>query len=207
MMAARFGVGLGSVTSGICCPVATGAVGVRCLRVARSIIAPVGGWCVMTSSVLRVVARHPVVAFMVIGLGAAFLVVVIPPIVDAQILPFDLPLYGVVGGVLGVGVGAFFVTHALSGRAGVADLARRSVRWRVPLRRYLIALLAVPVGATLISLAIYGTDAQRHRPGAGRERWPRSPPSSCSSSCCSRWPRRSASPGSSSITGRTGTTR
>jgi hypothetical protein len=99
-------------------------------RVARSLIAPVGGWRLMTSAVLRVVARHPVVAFMVIGLGAAFLAGVIPPIADAQILPFDLPLHGVVGGVLGVGVGAFFVTHALSGSAGVADLARRSVRWR-----------------------------------------------------------------------------
>ena len=85
---------------------------------------------------------------------------VIPPIVNAPIfLPFDLPLCGVVGGVLGVGLGAVFVTYALSGRAGVADLARRSVRWRVPLRWYLIAVLTVPVGATLISLAIYGPDA------------------------------------------------
>jgi uncharacterized protein len=138
-------------------------------RVARSSSAPVGKWRVMTSSVLRPVARHPVVTFMVIGLGAAFLVVVIPPIVDAQILPFDLPLYGVVGGVLGVGVGAFFVTYAVSGSAGVADLARRSVRWRVPLRWYLMALLAVPVGATLISLAIYGPDALATPPGG----WPR----------------------------------
>ena len=121
------------------------------------------------TSVLRPVARHPVVAFMVIGLGASFLVSVIPPIVDAQILPFDLPLYGVVGGVLGVGAGAFFVTFALSGRAGVADLARRSVRWRVPLRWYLIALLTVPVGATLLSVAIYGADAVA-APSGG---WPR----------------------------------
>ena len=93
----------------------------------------------MTSSVLGAVARHPVVTFMVIGLGAAFLVGVIPPIVDAQILPFDLPLHGVVGGILGVGLAAFLVTYALSGRGGVADLARRSVRWRVPPRWYLIA--------------------------------------------------------------------
>jgi uncharacterized protein len=124
----------------------------------------------MTSSVLRPVARHAVVAFMVIGLAAAFLAAgVVPPIVDAQVLPFDLPLYGVVGGFLGVGVGAFLVTYALSGRAGVADLARRSVRWRVPLRWYLIALLAVPVGATLISVAIYGPDALAAPPGG----WPR----------------------------------
>jgi|SRR4051794_22844698 len=123
----------------------------------------------MTSPALRAVARHPVVAFMVIGLGVAFLASVIPPIVDAQILPFDLPLYAVMGTVLGVGLGAFFVTYAASGPAGVVDLARRSARWRVPLRWYLIALLTVPVGATLISLAIYGTDALA-APSGG---WPR----------------------------------
>jgi hypothetical protein len=69
----------------------------------------------MTSSVLRAVAQHPVATFMVIGLGAAFLVGVIRPIADAQVLPFDLPLHGVVGGVFGVGLGAFLVTYALSG--------------------------------------------------------------------------------------------
>jgi uncharacterized protein len=106
---------------------------------------------------------------MVIGLVPAFAVGVIPPIVDAQILPFDLPLHGLVGGVLGVGLGAFLATYALAGRAGVADLAGRSVRWRVPLRWYLIALLTVPVGATLISLVIYGTDAVA-TPSGG---WPR----------------------------------
>ena len=123
----------------------------------------------MTSSVMRAVARHPVVVFMAIGLGAAFAVGLIPPIVDAQILPFDLPLHGLVGGVLGVGLGAFLVTYALAGRAGVADLARRSVRWRVPLRWYLIALLTVPVGATLVSLAIYRADAVAALSGG----WPR----------------------------------
>jgi hypothetical protein len=57
---------------------------------------------------------------------------------------------------LGAGLAAFLVTVALSGRAGVADLGRRSLRWRVPLRWYLIALFSVPIGATLISLVIYG---------------------------------------------------
>ena len=106
---------------------------------------------------------------MVIGLVPAFAVGVIPAIVDSQVLPFDLPLHGVVGGVLGVGLGAFLVTYALAGRAGVVDLARRSVRWRVRLRWYLIALLTVPVGATLISLMIYGADALA-APAGG---WPR----------------------------------
>ena len=123
----------------------------------------------MTSPVLRAVARRPVVAFMVIGLGAGLLVSVIPPIVDSQLLPFDLPLYGVVGTVLGVGLGAFIVTYALSGRAGVIDLARRSLRWRVPLRWYVITLFTVPLAATLVSLAIYGTDAV----AAPSDGWPR----------------------------------
>ena len=123
----------------------------------------------MTSSPLRGVARHPVVAFVVIGLVVGFLVGVIPPIVDSEILPLDLPLHGLVSSALGVGLAAFVVTYALSGRAGVADLARRSVRWRVPLRWYLIALLTVPVGAALISLVIYGGDALA-TPSGG---WPR----------------------------------
>jgi membrane protease YdiL (CAAX protease family) len=71
--------------------------------------------------------------------------------------------------VLGVGIGAFVVTAALAGRDGVVDLARRSVRWRVPLRWYLVALLTVPVGATLISFAIDGSQALAPPVGG----WPR----------------------------------
>ncbi len=44
----------------------------------------------------------------------------------------------------------------MSGRAGVRDLARRSFRWRVPLRWYLISLLA-PLLILLIAVTIlYG---------------------------------------------------
>jgi uncharacterized protein len=119
---------------------------------------------------LQAVARHPVVAFMMIGLGAGFLTAAIRPIADAEVLPLDLPLHGFLGGVLGVGLGAFVVTAALSGRDGVVDLARRSVRWRVPVRWYLIALFTVPVGATLLSLAIYGSRAIT----SSTDGWPRS---------------------------------
>ena len=121
------------------------------------------------AALLPVIARHPVVAFMVIGLGGYFVTAAIPPIVNAQVLPCDLPLHGVLGGVLGVGVGAFLVTGALAGREGVVDLARRSLRWRVPVRWYLVALFTVPVGATLISLVIYGSKALA-APAGG---WPR----------------------------------
>jgi uncharacterized protein len=105
---------------------------------------------------------------MLISVGLGFATTVIPPIVDSEILPFGLPLHGVVLS-LGVGLGAFLVTAALAGRAGVADLGRRSVRWRVPVRWYLIALFSVPLGVTLISLVIYGPRALA-TPSGG---WPR----------------------------------
>ena len=121
------------------------------------------------TALLRLIARHPVAAFMLIALAAGFLTAAIRPIAEADVLPFDLPLHGFLGGVFGVGLGAFLVTGALAGRAGVVDLARRSVRWRVPVRWYLVALFTVPVGATVISLAIYGVHALTSPPNG----WPR----------------------------------
>src|SRR5215213_9839107 len=100
------------------------------------------------------VARHPVLVFMLISLSVGFVTAAIPPIVDSAILPLGRPLHGVVMS-LGAGLAAFLVTAALSGRAGVTDLRRRSLRWRVPLRWYLIALFSIPIRATLISLSIY----------------------------------------------------
>jgi uncharacterized protein len=106
-------------------------------------------------SARRGVARHPVLTFMLISLGVGSVTAAIPPIVNSEILPFGLPLHGVFIS-LGAGFAAFLVTAALSGSAGVVDLRRLSVRWRVPVRWYLIALLSVPVGATLISEVIFG---------------------------------------------------
>ena len=114
------------------------------------------------------IARHPVLVFMLISLSVGFVTAAIPPIVDSAILPFGLPLHGVVLS-LGAGLAAFLVTAALSGRAGAADLGRRSLRWRVAVRWYLIGLLFVPVTATLISLVIYGPRAVA-TPSGG---WPR----------------------------------
>jgi uncharacterized protein len=111
-----------------------------------------------SASAVRGVARHPVLAFMLISLGSGFVTAAIPPIVDSEILPFGLPLHGVFLSLC-AGLAAFLVTAALSGRAGVADLRSRSLRWRVPVRWYLIALLSVPIGATLISLVVYGPQA------------------------------------------------
>jgi membrane protease YdiL (CAAX protease family) len=121
------------------------------------------------ATLLRSIAQHPVMAFMGISLAAGLLTAAIRPIADADVLPYGLPLHGLVGGLLGVGLGAFLVTAALNGREGVIDLARRSVRWRVSARWYLVAIFTVPVGATLISLATYGPRAVTSPTGG----WPR----------------------------------
>lgn len=113
----------------------------------------------------RAVASHPVAAFLIIGNGVSLASALTPPLVEAEVLPFGLPLFGSLGTILGVGLAAAVVTAATGGRAGVNDLARRSVRWRVPVRWYLLALLGVPVAATLVAVAIYGADALESPPG------------------------------------------
>ena len=45
------------------------------------------------SASLRGVARHPVLAFMLISLGIGFVTAAIPPIVDSAILPLGRPLH------------------------------------------------------------------------------------------------------------------
>src|SRR5687768_3753975 len=92
------------------------------------------------AALLPVMNRHPVVAFVGIGLGAYFLTAAIQPIVNAQVLPFDLPLHGVLGGVLGVGVGAFLVTGALAGRDGIRPNKRPASQSHQCCRRWSIVV-------------------------------------------------------------------
>jgi uncharacterized protein len=113
----------------------------------------------LPSVIRRAVARHPVAAFLIIGNAVVLAAALIPPLVEAKILPFDLPLWASLSTIFGVGLAAFLVTAATDGRAGVNDLVRRSLSWRVPLRWYLIALLSVPVAATLLAIVIYGPHA------------------------------------------------
>jgi uncharacterized protein len=119
--------------------------------------------------VRRAIARRPVAAFLLIAIGVLLVTAAIPPLTATDIPPFDSPLFGVVGGIFGVGLAAFVVTGVTAGRAGVVDLTRRTLRWRVPVRWYLIALFGVPVAATLLALAIYGPEALESPAGG----WPK----------------------------------
>ena len=51
---------------------------------------------------------------------------------------------------------AFIVTALVSGRTGVGDLARRSFKWWVPLRWYVISLLAPRLILLLAVTTLYG---------------------------------------------------
>jgi uncharacterized protein len=108
------------------------------------------------SSVRQVVARHPVATFLVACYATNWLLV-LPPLRVQGGLPFDLPLWDSLGSILGLALAAFLVVAASDGRAGVRDLTRRCLRWRVGARWYLVALAAMPVALPLAATAFYGT--------------------------------------------------
>jgi uncharacterized protein len=98
------------------------------------------------------VMRYPV---------AAFLVLVFSIAVVLALLPVPAGLYGPLENILGMAVPAFLVTAVVAGRAGVRDLARRCLRWRVPLRWYALAVLVLPTALLITVTALYGLDPLR----------------------------------------------
>src|SRR5438093_265989 len=99
------------------------------------------------SALRRLVARHPVAAFLVLVYtlysAFAYAPVLLPPLLRRDGAPLSLVVFSSLGHNFGVALPAFLVLAALHGRAGVRDLARRSCRWRVGLRWYLLAVLAL----------------------------------------------------------------
>jgi membrane protease YdiL (CAAX protease family) len=108
------------------------------------------------SALRRLVARHPVAAFLVMVYTVNTVVALVPVLTRRDILPFDLAPYDSLGHIFGVALPAFIVVAATHGKAGVRDLAHRSLRWRVGLRWYLGALFGVPVAVVLCTSALYG---------------------------------------------------
>jgi uncharacterized protein len=121
----------------------------------QRIIEPRATRAASRSLVRQVVARHPVAAFLITCYAITW-AVVLPPLRVQGGLPFGLALWDSLGNLLGVALAAFLVVAASNGRAGVADLARRCLRWRVRVRWYLVALLAMPVAVPLAAAAFYG---------------------------------------------------
>jgi membrane protease YdiL (CAAX protease family) len=108
------------------------------------------------SALRRLVARHPVAAFLIMAytITSAF---TLPPIrtsLGAFLLEFSL--WDSLATIFGVALPAFLVMAALHGRAGIRDLASRSFRWRVGLRWYFVVLLGLPIAVVLCASAFYG---------------------------------------------------
>ena len=116
-------------------------------QAARTDVSPLRSWIV----------RHPIATFLVLVYATITALVFVPKgLTEPGLLPGGATPHGVLENVLGSAVPAFIVAALVSGKAGVRDLARRSFRWRVPLRWYLISLLA-PLLIFLIAVTIlYG---------------------------------------------------
>jgi CAAX protease family protein len=104
-----------------------------------------------------VIRRHPVGSFLAwsfpVGQAIAF-----QPVLARAWYDVDLPTapFVVVANLVGLLLPAVVVTRVVDGRAGVRALWRRAVRVRVPLRWYGLALVVVPVAATVTAVALLG---------------------------------------------------
>jgi membrane protease YdiL (CAAX protease family) len=98
------------------------------------------------------VGRHPVASFLVAAYAIFWTSWL--PVLFLNAPPRAL---SAVGAILGLALPAVLVTAATDGRAGVRDLLRRTIRWRVGLGWYLLAALAIPLGALLLALPFLGS--------------------------------------------------
>ena len=107
------------------------------------------------SALRRLVARHPVAAFLVMVFALTYGTALVPFLTQRAILPLGLTLWAVLI-TLFCGAPAFLVVAATHGRAGVLDLARRSLRWRVGPQWYFVALLGLPIATILCASVLFG---------------------------------------------------
>ncbi len=113
-----------------------------------------------SSSLRGVVARHPVVAFLLMAFVFAWIIML--PLLLSQsgfgVLPFALPwqLFGSLMSIFGLALPAFLVAAAKDGEAGVRDLLRRVLRWRVGVHWYLLALLGLLLFTLLGAIPFLG---------------------------------------------------
>jgi uncharacterized protein len=113
------------------------------------------------SPLTRLIRRHPLIAFFVIVFAMEWIVFL--PLILAQnglgLLPYTIPALGPIpavyyfttlASIASLTLASFLVTAVTGGAAGVWQLLRRYIMWRVGLRWYLLVLVGVP----LIQLAL-----------------------------------------------------
>src|SRR3712207_2549344 len=124
------------------------------------------------SPLRRVVARHPVTAFLVMAFVFSWAIML--PLLLSQsgfgVLPFALPwrVFGSLMSVFGLALPAFLVTAIKDGEEGARDLLGRVFRWRVGVRWYLLALFGLLAVTLLGAVPFLGVAPL----GALAENWP-----------------------------------
>jgi membrane protease YdiL (CAAX protease family) len=109
------------------------------------------------SALRRLVARHPVAAFLAMAYTVSIAIAFVRLQTDGNIQsPSYQYLVGFLEHLFSVALPAILVVAAMQGKAGVRDLARRSLRWRVGARWYIVALVGIPVASVLCASVIYG---------------------------------------------------
>jgi membrane protease YdiL (CAAX protease family) len=105
-----------------------------------------------SSSLGRLVARHPVVAFLMMVYAFGWSTMIAANYFGLPFLLASSPAM-----VFGLALPAFLVTAATSGKAGMRDLLGRCPRWRVGIGWYLLALLGLPLVTLLVANVFLGT--------------------------------------------------
>lgn len=120
-----------------------------------------------SSPLKRLITRHPLIAFFVLAFAGTWLAFL--PLVLAQnglsLFPYTIPeigpyppsyWFGALGAILGPSLASFTVTAITARKAGVRQLLRRYVIWRVGLRWYLLVLVGVPLFQLVCSSVFLG---------------------------------------------------
>src|SRR3954451_7095611 len=102
-----------------------------------------------------VVARYPVPAMLVMMFAVSWAVLIPPALAGIDLVPVFLLIAVLFGQLLP----AVLVTAAVGGRPAVRELFSRVFRWRVNIVWYLVAFLAIPAAALLMTLVVSGTGA------------------------------------------------
>jgi uncharacterized protein len=107
-----------------------------------------------------VLARHPLVFYFLIAFVFSWLTFLPGPLTYYGVPSLSPQLLGylAIAGLLGPVLSGFVMSAATEGAAGVGDLLRRIVRWRVGIWWYPFALLGVPAVMVLATIVL--------RPGA-----------------------------------------
>ena len=120
-----------------------------------------------TSPLKRLIIRHPLIAFFVIAFAGSWIATL--PLVLAQngtgLLPYTIPEIGLVplaewfaipASLLGPTLASFTVTAITGGKAGMWQLLRRYVLWRVGVRWYLLVIVGLPLIQLVCSSVFLG---------------------------------------------------